>query len=1082
MISRERWQRLRPIVQPALELPPEDVSSHLDRACRGAPELREEAEAVLRACRDAERSLGFLESPAAELAAPLLEREKPPSEFSAELEAGTAVGSYTIERRLGRGGMGVVYLAHDDRLDRKVALKLLPGWLGMSEAAKRRFVQEAKAASRRDHPNIETIYEIGETADGRLYIAMAHYEGETLQERIAWGPLDVHSALDLACQIAEGLGAAHDRGIVHRDIKPSNVIVTPDGVAKILDFGAAKIAGDRLTGTGVALGTAAYMSPEQTRREDVDRRSDIWSLGLVLYEMLAGRHPFVAHGSEATIHAIRNDEPEPLLDLRPDAPESLARAVGRCLQKDPRARYRDGAELAGELRRIQETVPGPLPSTGRPRVLRPRSARPRSRAVAAAGLALLLLIAGLAYLISSGRLPGTVQVGDVVPSASTIVVLPFSPVVEDSALRRLGRELVVTLSANLDGVGGIRAADALTVLARVDRAENRLLEGGLELARELGARSFLHGSLVRADGRVRVEMGLFDAADGESLARATATGPLDDIGVLTDSATLAILRPIWRGGEWPAPNMAAITTRSLPALRAYVEGELAFARADHRDAVRAFERAFAADSTFWLAYWRSIYARPYEASRPDSAVLARIVAHRHDLPEPDRLMVEAHAAETLGDRLETLRAVTRRFSDNWPAWYAYADELVHRGPYLGTTAADARAALERLVALNPEFAEGWRHLLLVAVLQRDTAAADRALEGLERFESPDAFVFNPDNMGFFRALHELLRSGGDLSDTIATRLAHIALRVSPRVPPGAIATTILGHGFPKAQLQQLDLLLRQRPPRELAEAGWMGKALAWASRGAWDSTLVAIDEWVRRSDDSRTPLLAYGLTVVGAWLEAIPPEVAARWRPEPERFAALASPAEMAELAWLDGILAYARDDADAIARAREEASRADAPHGGLLDTSLVAFHRYATGDREEAARGLARLEWDAAEHERWVETGSLHPYLSAVHRLAAARWVLEAGDTLQASRLLTWHEAIFGGHARAANKVVEPVALYERAKLAEARGRLREAREHYRGFLERYDRPPSPHAAWLEDALGALRRLSEGPRGAAVP
>lgn len=268
-ISPERWHRLRPIVVAALELPPEDLTEYLDEACGDDRELRREAELVVRACRDAGAALPFLESSAAELAAPLLAREGGGAPPGHELRPGTTLGSYTIERRLGSGGMGVVYLARDERLDRGVALKLLPPWVGGRPAAERRFIQEAKAASRRDHPNIETIYEFGRTADGRLFIAMAYYEGETLRERIARGPLDPGTALDLAAQIAEGLGAAHATGVVHRDIKPSNVIVTQDGVAKILDFGAAKLVGHRVTdmGLGSAPGTVAYMSPEQTRQD-----------------------------------------------------------------------------------------------------------------------------------------------------------------------------------------------------------------------------------------------------------------------------------------------------------------------------------------------------------------------------------------------------------------------------------------------------------------------------------------------------------------------------------------------------------------------------------------------------------------------------------------------------------------------------------------------------------------------------------------------------------------------------------------------------------------------------------------------
>ena len=285
---------------------------------------------------------------------------------------GKTVAQYEVVAKLGGGGMGMVYSAKDTKLGRLVALKFLPSQWSHDDTAKQRFIREAQAASATDHPNICTIYNIESTGDGQLFIVMAYYDGQTLKQKLEAGPLEIDDALDVAAQVAEGLAKAHGQGIIHRDIKPGNLIVTEHGT-KILDFGLAKFSdAQQLTVAGSTLGTVAYMSPEQSRGEEADVRSDVWALGVVLYETLTGQLPFKGAYAEAISHAIRNDPAPPLRLVRREIPAPLEKLVLRALQKDPNQRFQRARDMARELRQLQgRTIPlelrtrvGPYEITG----------------------------------------------------------------------------------------------------------------------------------------------------------------------------------------------------------------------------------------------------------------------------------------------------------------------------------------------------------------------------------------------------------------------------------------------------------------------------------------------------------------------------------------------------------------------------------------------------------------------------------------------------------------------------------------------------------------------------------------------
>ncbi len=275
----------------------------------------------------------------------------------AEPASGTVIaGHYKITRVLGRGGMGVVYLADDTRLKRPVALKFLPPGLALDEDIRKRFTIEAQAAAALSHPNICTIYEVDDQAE-KAFISMEYVEGESLREKIAKGPLPFDQVLDIALQVCAGLDEAHKKGIVHRDIKSANIMLTAKGQIKIMDFGLAKVAGAAMvTKEGSTMGTVAYMSPEQARGEAVDERTDIWSLGVVLYELASGKLPFGGDLESAVIHNIIHEEPKPLQAIAPKVPEEFERIVKRALKKTADDRYGSAAEMLADLRKLQAAL------------------------------------------------------------------------------------------------------------------------------------------------------------------------------------------------------------------------------------------------------------------------------------------------------------------------------------------------------------------------------------------------------------------------------------------------------------------------------------------------------------------------------------------------------------------------------------------------------------------------------------------------------------------------------------------------------------------------------------------------------
>ncbi len=467
---------------------------------------------------------------------------------------GATISHYRILERLGGGGMGVVYKAEDTKLKRTVALKFLAPDLTRDPQAKERFTHEAQAASALDHPNICNIHDIGETDDGQLFIVMACYQGESLKERLQRGSLGIDEALEIAGQVAFGLSKAHEKGIAHRDIKPANIILTNDGGAKIVDFGLAKLAGRvRLTRTGTTLGTIAYISPEQARGEEVDERTDIWSLGVVLYEMIAGRLPFESDYDQAMIYSILSEQPKPLRSVRPDVPAELEQVVKKALQKDLRGRFQHMDEFLTELRAVKKH----------------REAESSK-------------------LDHDGR-----------KSLSSIAVLPFVNMSADPENEYLSDGLAEEIINALTRIPGLRVI-ARTSSFVVGRLGLDIREAGTRL----GVESILEGSVRRAGSRVRVTAQLVSTRDGLHLWSERYDRELTDLLALEDDVAAAIADRL--RGELDRPG--GERRRQAVNHEAYVsflEGRHHFARGTPEALMRAIEcyrRAIEQDTGFALAY------------------------------------------------------------------------------------------------------------------------------------------------------------------------------------------------------------------------------------------------------------------------------------------------------------------------------------------------------------------------------------------------------------------------------------------------------------------------------------------------
>ena len=644
------------------------------------------------------------------------------------LSSGSVISHYRIIEKIGVGGMGEVYLAEDTQLNRKVALKFLPPDLCEDADCRTRFKREARAAATLNHPNIVTIYEVSDIG-GRLFFAMEYVAGKTLREIIEAGNISPQRVIDLAVQICDGLNRAHQAGVIHRDIKPENILIDNDGHPKIVDFGLAAVQGiKKVTKSGSTMGTVGYMSPEQVRGEAIDQRSDIFSLGIMLYEMITGQPPFKGDYVPAVIYSIQFEEPEPLARFKVGIPENLQQVVDRALEKDVRTRYQSAADMMADLRRLRRRSS----DSGRPGRTKTNWIGSGRRGIRyAIVLACVVVLAGVLWgLLGRGR---SLDLTD----QKHLAVVPFINLGAPAINQAFCDGIVETITSKLTELAGLKGLISVVPASEV---RDKKIESADQARRVFGINLAVTGSVQRYEDRVLITLNLVDAAAERQVRSAVINEKMSDLPVVQDLIVVEMAQLL----DLPLPSdsrrlLSAGRTTSTDAYYFYLQGQGFLQQYENTACLDSAENLFYAaikqDSSYALAYagLGEVYWKKYRLSMDIKWVGPSISMSNRALELDDHLapvLITLGLIHTgTGHYEEAVRYLKQALQIDSLNYEAYI-ELASAFESLGRTQ-EAEGTYQTAMRLRPNF---WRNYYYLALFYANTGRRDQALKQMATAE------------------------------------------------------------------------------------------------------------------------------------------------------------------------------------------------------------------------------------------------------------------------------------------------------------------------------------------------------------